>query len=35
MNKFQELLQVLEKEHQITCKATNIEETLANCEVVG
>lgn len=27
MNKYQELLQVLEKEHQITCKAANIEET--------
>lgn len=27
MNKYQELLQVLEKEHQITCKAADIEET--------
>lgn len=27
MNKYQELLQVLEKEHQITCEAADIEET--------
>lgn len=27
MNKYQELLQTLEKEHQITCKAADIEET--------
>lgn len=27
MNKYQELLQVLEKEHQITCKAADIEES--------
>lgn len=27
MNKYQELLQVLEKEHQIACEAADIEET--------
>lgn len=27
MNTYQELLQVLEKEHQITCEAADIEET--------
>lgn len=27
MNKYQKLLQVLEKEHQVTCKAAGIEET--------
>ena len=27
MNKYQEILQVLEKEHQITCEAADIEET--------
>ena len=27
MNKYQELLQVREKEHQITCEAADIEET--------
>ena len=27
MNKYQELLQFLEKEHQITCEAADIEET--------
>lgn len=29
MNKYQELLQVLEKEHQIACEAADIEETNA------
>lgn len=27
MNKYQKLLQVLEKEHQVTCEAAGIEET--------